>query len=166
MGSVLVVVVDVVADESFELVLVPDDGSVEEFASDRSDPSFGEGVGHRCADRGFEDLEALGSEDLVEGGGELAAAIANQRSGTVEAVAVGDEQVAGGLGGPGAGWVGGDTGVDHFAGVHVDEEQDVVAAQECGVDGEEVACDCCLGVEELGPGHIGAVRETGRCHWS
>jgi hypothetical protein len=34
MGSVLVVVPDVVDDESFELVLVPDDGAIEELAAD------------------------------------------------------------------------------------------------------------------------------------
>ena len=42
---VLVVVRDVVADEAFELAVVPDDGSVEELAADRSDPSFGERIG-------------------------------------------------------------------------------------------------------------------------
>jgi hypothetical protein len=54
----------------------------------------------------------------------------------------------GGLGGPRAGRVGGDTGKEHFAGVHLDEEQDVVATQECCVDGEEVARDRCLGVQD------------------
>ena len=35
--------------------------------------------------------------------------------------------------------VGGDSCVEHFSGADVDEEQQVVAAQECGVDGGEVA---------------------------
>ena len=104
-GSVGVVVIDVAGDESLELVLVPDDGAVEELAADRSDPSLGERVCHRCADRGAEDLEFFGSEYLVEGGGELAAAISNEGAGTGETVSVGDEQVAGGLGGPRAGRV-------------------------------------------------------------
>ena len=39
-----------------------------------------------------------------------------------------EEQVAGGLGGPGPGGVGGDAGVEDLAGGDVDEEQDVVAA--------------------------------------
>ena len=71
-----VVVGDVAGDESFELLLVPDDGAVEEFSSDRSDPSFGERVRYWGSNWGLEDLEAFGSEDLVEGGGELAATIA------------------------------------------------------------------------------------------
>ena len=40
----------------------------------------------------------------------------------------------------------------------MDEEQHVVAAKQRGVDGEEVAGDCGLGVQELGPGHLGSVR--------
>lgn len=63
----LVVVLDVVDNELFELVLVPDEGAVEEFASDGSDPSFSERVGHRCPARGLENLQAFGAEDLIEG---------------------------------------------------------------------------------------------------
>ena len=61
-----VVVLDVVEDETFELAFVPDDGSVEEFASQGSDPSFGERVRDGRSDWGLEDLEFFGSEDLVE----------------------------------------------------------------------------------------------------
>ncbi len=111
----------------------------------------------------LEDLEAFGAEDLVEAVDELAAAVTYQSLGVGELVAVADEQVAGCLCGPGAGRVGGDAGVDHLSGVDVDEEQDVVAAQERGVDGEEVAGDRGLGVEELGPGHVGSVGGRGRC---
>ena len=105
MGPVGVVVVDVVGDESFELALVPDDGAVEELAAQGADPAFGERVRDRRPDRGLEDLEAFGAEDLVEGVDELAASVTYERSGAGELVAVAEEQVAGGLGGPGAGRV-------------------------------------------------------------
>jgi hypothetical protein len=62
--SVAVVVVEVADAESSELVLVP--GSVEEFASDSVDPAFGVGLGHRTADRGLEDGESFGSEDVTD----------------------------------------------------------------------------------------------------
>ena len=75
----LVVVVDVVDDAPFELLLVPDDGAVEEFAADGSNPSFGVAVGDGGSDRALEDLHAFTSEDLVERCDELAAAIADQR---------------------------------------------------------------------------------------
>ena len=39
-GSMLVEVLNVVANEAFELLLVPNDRAVEEFAADRSEPSF------------------------------------------------------------------------------------------------------------------------------
>jgi len=154
----LVVVRDVVDDETFELLVVPDDGAVEELSPDRSDPTLSERVGDRRADRSLEDLEALRSEYLVEVIDELAAAVANQSTSTFEPVGVAEEQVAGCLGGPVAGGVRGETSEDHLAGFDVDEEQDVVAAQECCVDGEEVARDSGLGAQELGPGHLRAFR--------
>ncbi len=110
------------------------------------------------AAQGLEHLHALGVEDLVEVVDELAGSIADQSPGGFESIAVGDDQVAGVLCGPGSGWVGGDTGEEHLTRLHVDEEQDVVAAHERGVDGEEVAGDCGLGVQELGPSHLRAVR--------
>ena len=73
-------VVDVVDDETLELVLVPDDGAVEELAAYRSDPALGVGAGHRRADRTLQDLEAFGAEDLVEGVDELAASVSDQGS--------------------------------------------------------------------------------------
>jgi hypothetical protein len=42
----LVVVCDVVADETFELSSVPDDGAVEKLSADGSDPAFSERVRH------------------------------------------------------------------------------------------------------------------------
>ena len=54
MRPVLVVMVDVVDNEALELLAVPADGPVEEFASKRADPALGEGVGHWCSDRGPE----------------------------------------------------------------------------------------------------------------
>jgi len=79
-GSVSVVVLDVVDDEALELALVPDDGAVEEFSADGSAPAFGERVGHRRADRTLEDLEVFGAEDLVECVDELAPPVTNQCS--------------------------------------------------------------------------------------
>jgi hypothetical protein len=159
-----VVVPDVVDDEAFELSPVPDDGAgqpfglLEEFSSDRADPAFSERVRHWGPGRGLEDFEAFGSEDLVEGVDELAASVADQRAGIGELVGVFEEQVAGGLGGPGAGRIRGETSEDHLARLDLDEEEDVVAAKGGGVDGEEVTCVGCLGAQELGPSLFGAFR--------
>ncbi|MGZ0217423.1 MAG: hypothetical protein ACKVIY_00135 [Acidimicrobiales bacterium] len=80
MGSVAVVVLDVIDNELRYLVLVPDDRPVEQLTADRSDPAFSEGFGDRTADRRLEDLEVFGAEDLVEGFDELAASVSNQCS--------------------------------------------------------------------------------------
>jgi hypothetical protein len=72
MWPVGVVVLDVVDDEAFELMLVPDDGAVEELAAEGSDPAFSKGVRYRGPNRCFEDPQAFGCEDLVEGVDELA----------------------------------------------------------------------------------------------
>ena len=62
------------------------------------------------------------------------------------------------MGGPCAGGVGGDAGEEHFSGGDVDEEQQVVAAQQGGVDGGEVTRDGGLGAQELGPRDSRSVR--------
>ncbi|MEZ5279012.1 MAG: hypothetical protein R2770_00950 [Acidimicrobiales bacterium] len=112
---------------------------------DRSDPALRECVGyrdpHRCLED-LEDLESFGAEHLVKRVDELAATVTNERSGVFETFAVADEQVSRGLCGPFSGWVGGDAGEDHLSGAHFDEEQDVLAAQERSVDGEQVAGQC------------------------
>ena len=59
---------------------------------------------------------------------------------------------------PGARRVGGDAAVEDFAVGDVDEEQQVVAAQQGCVDGREVTGNCCLGTQELGPGQARAPR--------
>ena len=129
-GSVGVVVVDVVDDESCELVLVSGDGAVEELSSVGSDPAFGERVGDRGSDRGLEDVEAFGAEDLVERFGELAASVTHECSGIGESVGVAEEEVAGCLGGPGPGRICGHSGVEDFSAGDADDE-----APDLGVGG-------------------------------
>ena len=80
-GPVHVVVRDVVDHETLELALVPDDGSVEELASQSADPAFGERVRDRRPDGCLENLEALATEDLVEVVDELAGAVSQKCSG-------------------------------------------------------------------------------------
>ena len=137
--------IDVVDDELVELAAVPDDGAVEEFASQGGDPAFGERVRHGSAHRCLEDLHTFGSEDLVEGVDELAGAVAHERLGVGELVAVLEQQVRGALGGPdAAGAVRGPCEV-HGSGGDVDAQQQVEPVQRDGFDGGEVAGDGGLG---------------------
>ena len=83
------VAVDVVDDESLELLVVPDDGAVEQLAAQGCDPAFGERVRDRC----LEDLGALGSEISSNASSELAGAVAHERTRPGEPVSVVEEQV-------------------------------------------------------------------------
>ena len=55
-GSVCVAVIDVVDDEAFELLAIPDDRAVDKLASQGADPALSEAAGDRCSDRRFEAL--------------------------------------------------------------------------------------------------------------
>ena len=155
--AVVVVVLDEVVEESVELLLVPDEGAVEEFVADGSDPSFGERVGLWRTWWRLDRLGADGGEDVVEGAGVLAGAIVDHEP---DRLLVDRGQVAGCLGGPGSGGVGGDPGDVDASGVEFDEEQDVNPAEGDGVDTEEVGGDHGVGlaVNELAPGRSGPIR--------
>ena len=128
MGPARVVVIDVVDDEPLELAAVPDDGAVEELASKGGDPAFGERVRHGSAHRCLKDLAAFGSEDLVESVDELASAVAHERPGVGESVAVTEQQVPGGLADPDAGGVVRDPCEVDGSGGDVDAQQQVEPA--------------------------------------
>ena len=147
--------IDVVDDEPVELPLVPDDGAVEELASQGAQPAFGERIRHRSAHRRLEDLHSFGSEDLVEGVDELASAVAHERPGVGESVAASEQQVSGGLADPDTGGAARDPSEAHSPGRDV--------------DGGEVAGDGGLRSPELRPGDSRAcgcgVDSGGRCGW-
>ena len=92
--------------------------------------------------------------------GEFAVPVADQEPEPVGAIAEIHQQVAGLLGHPGAGWVGGDPGDVHAATLVLDHDEDVEAAQEDGVDVGEVDREdrMSLGGEELSPGRTGPSR--------
>ncbi|GAB3002981.1 hypothetical protein GCM10027184_69800 [Saccharothrix stipae] len=87
------------------MLLVPDEGVVEEFASAGPDAAFHDRVHPRDADAAEDDLDARVGEDVVESGGILAVPVADQEPcGAARIVEVHDE-VPGGLGDPGCGRV-------------------------------------------------------------
>ena len=64
MRPVSVVVVEVIDDEVLELTAVPDDGAVEEFTTQRSDPAFSERIRDWGSDR-----EGAGNSSVCSGQG-------------------------------------------------------------------------------------------------
>jgi hypothetical protein len=108
----------------------------------------------RATGRGADDADVGTGEHVVEGGGELAVSVADQEPGPVAEI---HQQVAGLLGDPGSGGVGGDPGDMHAAAAVLDHDEDVEAAQEDGVDVGEVDGEDGVGLrgEELSPGRTG-----------
>ena len=77
-GAVAVVVVDVDAEDAFELAAVDDQDPAEAFASDGADEALGVGVRLWRPDRRFDDLNPFAAEDFVERAVELGVATADQ----------------------------------------------------------------------------------------
>jgi len=134
-----------------------DQDVVEAFAAEGADEAFGNRVRPRCPDRGADDADVGGGKDSVERGGELAVPVADQEPEPVGAIAEIHQQVAGLLGHPGIGWMGGDPGDVHAATLVLDHDEDVEAAQEDGVDVGEVDREDRMGLrgQELSPGRPG-----------
>jgi len=144
-----VVVVDVDAQDAVELALAEDQQPVQAFGPCGPHEPFGVRVGLWRAERRLDNVDAFRAEDLVKAGDELRVAVADQELDVLEGA--GEAEVAGLLGDPLAVRVGGRACEVDAAGLKLDEEQHVVAAQQRGFDGEEVTRDNVrgLGAQEL-----------------
>jgi hypothetical protein len=149
---------------AFELVqhgcgvsLVEDQEAVEEFTADCPDKALGDRIRPWCPNRRLDDPDVDGGEDRVEGGGELGVAVADEEPEAAVGVVEVHEQVAGELGEPGAGRVGGDAEDVHPAAGVLDDEQRVEPVRGDRVEVEQVAGGDRVGVrsEELRPGRSG-----------
>lgn len=78
--GMFVVVTDVDREDSFEVSSAHDQDPVETFATDGADPPFDEGIRARCAYGCADCSDAVGAEHLVEGRGELAVAVVDQKA--------------------------------------------------------------------------------------
>jgi hypothetical protein len=136
--AIRVVVLDVLVQHDRQVAWSGDQHMVEAFAAQRADEALGDRVGARRLDWGAEDADVGAGEHGVDGVGELGIAVADQEPELLGAVAEVHEQVAGLLGDPGAGGMGGDPGDTYAAGAVLDHHEDVEAEQEDGVDVGEV----------------------------
>jgi hypothetical protein len=71
-------VLDVDGQDPFEVAAVADQQPVQAFGPNGADPAFGAGVRLLRPHRGADHPDAVGGEDVVEGGGELGVAVADQ----------------------------------------------------------------------------------------
>lgn len=140
--------------------LVPDESAIQELAAASPDPAFGNRVHTRRPDAAEHGLDAGVGEDRVECGGEVRATIADHELDLVRLLAEVDDQVAGLLGGPRAGWMQSDSEDADPPGRVIDHGQDVSLGAVKQFRREEVARQDRLGLrtQELGPGWRGPAR--------
>jgi hypothetical protein len=116
-GSVRVEVLDIRAQHHFEVAWTGDQDVVEAFSAQGADEPFRDRIRPRCPGRGPDDADVGAGEDGVERRRVLAVPVADQESVLVGSAAEFHQEVAGLLGDPGSGGVGGDPGAVHPAGV-------------------------------------------------
>jgi hypothetical protein len=133
-----VVVLDVEVQDANKLPAAGDQEMVQALLAHGANPALGDGVGVRSLDRCQDDLGTHRMPDIVEGPGELAVSVADQEPDDSGLLIEHGDEVAGLLGDPGAGGVGGDAGEVDAPVVQLDEEQHLQPLPEHGVHGEEV----------------------------
>jgi hypothetical protein len=155
-----VVVLEVLLQHYGEVSRPGDQKLVEAFAPQCFHEAFRYRVRSWCPDGGADDADVGACEHGVEGGGEFAVSVADQELELIGVIAEVHEQVAGLLGDPGCGGVGGDAGDVDAAAVVLDHDQDVEPAEEHGVDVGEVDREDRVGLrcQELSPGRSGPLR--------
>src|ERR1700677_14751 len=90
----------VLAQDPPRIVLIPDEGAVEKLASASPDPAFGDGIHARRPDVAANGPDPGISEDRVECGIVVRAAVADHELDPVRLLPEVHDQVAGLLGGP------------------------------------------------------------------
>jgi hypothetical protein len=138
-GSLLVVVPDVDAEDMLELAAAEDQEPVEAFAADAADPAFHVGVGVWRPDGRADDLDVLTRQEGVEGARELRVAVVDQEAHRLVVVVKLHHKVARLLQHPGGVGLAGAGEVLNSAASDREEDEHVEAAQPDRVDSEEVA---------------------------
>jgi hypothetical protein len=148
-----IVVLDVDAQDAKKLPTPSDQEVVQALLAHGANPALGDGVSVRSLDRREDDLSAEPVPHVVEGSGELAVTVVDQEPDGGGVLIERRDEVAGLLGDPGTGGVGGDADEVDSSVVQPDKEQDVQPLQEHRVHGQEVAGEDagCLAPEERPP---------------
>jgi hypothetical protein len=136
--TVVVEVTFVRAEHGTGVALVTDQHPVGALGSDAADEPFGITVRARRPGRCLDDLGVLSREHGVERAGELRVSVPDQEPEAANPIAEIHDQVAGLLGGPLGGRMGGDTEDVHSPGGDLHHGQHVQPPEGDGVDVEEV----------------------------
>jgi hypothetical protein len=107
-GTMAIVVLDVDAQDAKKLPTPSDQEVVQALLAHGANPALGDGVSVRSLDRRKDDLSAEPVPHVVEGSGELAVTVVDQEPDGGGVLIERRDEVAGLLGDPGTGGVGGD----------------------------------------------------------
>ncbi len=146
MRPVLVVTGLVLAQDLSQMALVLDEGEVQELAAASADPAFGDRVHAGRADVAEHGLDAGVGEDRVEWVSEVWCAVADHELDLIRLLAEVHMEVAGLLGCPLPGGMGGDAEDADAPGRVLDHGRDIGSGAVEQVDGEEVAGQDRLGL--------------------
>ena len=122
MWAVAVVVVLELGKRQGGMTLVDHEDAVEQFAADAADEPFGDPVGPGRTYRRLDYSNPGSGEDGVEGGSEFGVPIADEKPEPAACVIQIHREVAGQLGEPCPGWMGGQTEDVYAAGGVLDDE--------------------------------------------
>ncbi len=136
-GALAGVVLEVDAEDSFEVAAADDQEVVEAFGPGGADELLGVGVRLRRANGRVHDADAFAAEHLVERSREFAVAVVDQEAHPFEQAA--EAEVARMLHDPGSGRVRRATGEVDAPAAELDEEEDVESTRRDCLDGEKVA---------------------------
>ena len=128
----------ILSEDPGQLPLVPDQGPVQTVAAHRTHPPLGKGICSRRPRWTLHHLDAGRGEYGVECGGELGVAVTDQIPEPVHPFVKVHQKVAGLLGNPRPGRMGGDPGQIDPPPLNLDDEQDVQPGQSDRLNGEEV----------------------------
>jgi hypothetical protein len=139
----VIVVPQVLVEDPLKVASAPDQQPVQALLPHRPHPPLRVGVGVRRLDRCLDDLGPIGDEDVVEGAGELAVAVAYQepRGGDVPRPFHLDRELSCPLDHPRPTRMVSDPTKSNSPGPKLDEEQDVEGLEPHGFHGEEVCGD-------------------------
>src|SRR5680860_664668 len=164
MRTLLVVVTDVLPEDSPEMALAEHQDMVQTLSPCRSYEALGKSVRPGWLDRAANDTNALRVKHLIESPRVLGVAVPDQELGFGEAIF--NREVAGLLGNPDGIWMGGDACQVDPARGDLDKEKHIERLQPHGLHTEEVAgydASGLLGQELLSTrAHLGAGRAVSR----
>ena len=150
MGSGVVVVIDVLADNAVQMVGMDNEHMVEAFPSQATDEAFADGIRLGCSNRSLQHVDARAFGNVGEPGAILVISLANEILGACAPRRCFTQLLCGPVIGRGTGH----SGMDDSSSLKVNDDQDVQRPEEQVMSDGEVSGPnvCSVILQESGPG--------------